>query len=141
MTQNCQKCGCPINWDKLIEKVYKKKDGSMGSGWWREDLSKEEHTKERCETMSITNEWRQSKEAPKQEKTDYGQVPEWLNDQAENIKIAWKGYASLAASLVDEVQPTLDNRTRSMAVSAVIDQIIQMQKIKAIKELRSEKLE
>ena len=74
-------------------------------------------------------------------RTNYGQVPEWLNDQAENIKTAWKGYASLAASLVDEVQPTLDNRTRSMAVSAVIDQIIQMQKIKAIKELRSEKLE
>ena len=132
--QNCNKCNCPVNWDKLIDKTYTKKDGTQGHGWWREDLSKEEHTKTRCENFAKSGEF--GKTAPKTEtpKANYGKIPDWLLNDSQVIKEAWRGYASVSAELVDEVQPNLDSRTRAMAVSAVLDQLIQLQHIKAIKE-------
>lgn len=130
MIQNCNRCKCPVAWDKLIDKTYTKKDGTQGHGWWREDLSKEEHTKDRCEKFVQSGEWGQKTEA----KVNYGKIPDWLLNDAPSIKEAWRGYASISAELVDECQPSLDARTRAMAISAVISQIIQMQQIKAIKE-------
>lgn len=136
-TQNCNRCKCPVVWDRLIEKTFTKKDGTQGHGWWREDLSKSEHTRERCEKFLATSEFATTSQLPTttktEQKADYGKIPDWLLIDAPSIKEAWRGYASISAELVDECQPNLDTRTRAMAVSAVISQIVQMQTIKALK--------
>ena len=58
MTVNkCNKCNCPVFWDKTINKSYNKKDGTKVVGWWREDLSKQEHTKDRCQQFQNSKEF------------------------------------------------------------------------------------
>ena len=53
----CNKCKCPITWDKTINKTFTKKDGTVSTGWWREDLTKQEHTKERCQQFQNSKEF------------------------------------------------------------------------------------
>ena len=150
MTQNCQKCGCPINWDKTIDKTFTKKDGSQGQGWWREDLSKEEHTKERCEGFTKSNEWNKTPGSglPKQttqpiEKTVWPTAPAQYTPDQQNLMDAEEIYCKMAYDIVKTMHPTLDENSNlfGQMVNAKESHLVQLAKIKAIRELRSEKNE
>jgi len=59
MSQPCNKCQCVINWDKMLNPPTtssRAKDGKPG--WWREDLSKEVHTADRCQKFQGTGEFK-----------------------------------------------------------------------------------
>lgn len=88
------------------------------------------------------NEWAKNKDkkpearsAPEIPRVDYGKIPDGLGEEAAKLTAAWSAYASIAATIVDGVQPNLDARTRGAAVSAVVDQLIQMRKVEALKEI------
>lgn len=141
MTQNCQKCACPIQWDKLIDKTFTKKDGSQGHGWWREDLSKEEHTKERCEKMANSNEWRtanniESKSAPV-EKTIWPTAPAQYTPDQQNLMDAEEIYCKMAYDIVKTMHPTLDENSNlfGQMVNAKESHLVQLAKIKAIRDI------
>jgi len=58
-SQPCNKCQCVINWDSLLTPPSgspRSKDNKMG--WWREDLSKEIHTKIRCDNFVASGEFK-----------------------------------------------------------------------------------
>lgn len=142
--QNCQKCGCSIAWDKLIDKTFTKKDGSTGHGWWREDLSKEEHTKERCERMAHSNEWRSTKTEAKSapvEKTIWPSSPAQYTPDQTNLMDAEEIYCKMAYDIVKAMHPNLDENSNlfGQMVNAKESHLVQLAKIKAIRELRSEK--
>jgi len=64
-SQPCNKCQCVINWDSLLNPPSgstRANDNKMG--WWREDLSKEIHTKIRCEKFQSTGEFKDKIEPP-----------------------------------------------------------------------------
>lgn len=141
-TQNCKYCGCPVNWDKLINKSYTKKDGKQVNGWWREDLSKEEHTKERCENFQKTNEWRTStnKETPKPQTENVNwpnELTEYSPDQ-QNVLLAEQIYCQMAVEATKKLHPNMDpnSSTFGQIVSAKEGHLIQLAKIKAIRELK-----
>jgi len=65
MSQPCNKCQCVINWDKMLNPPTtssRAKDGKPG--WWREDLSKEVHTADRCQKFQGTGEFMDEIEPP-----------------------------------------------------------------------------
>jgi len=64
-SQPCNKCQCVINWDSLLTPPSgspRSKDNKMG--WWREDLSKEIHTKIRCDNFVASGEFKDKIESP-----------------------------------------------------------------------------
>lgn len=154
-TQNCQKCGCPIQWDKLIDKTFTKKDGSTGHGWWREDLSKEEHTKERCQHAHTVHAWNNSqkvdsilnelekKGSQKSEpiKVNWPTMPAQYTPDQTNLMDAEEIYCKMAYDVVRARHPGMDENSNTFGqiVSAVEGHLIQCGKILAIRELRSEK--
>jgi hypothetical protein len=140
MTQNCQKCNCPINWDKLIDKTFKKKDGSQGHGWWREDLSKEEHTKERCEQLAKSWEFvpKQNEIAQREtEKTVWPNSPTDYTPDQTNLMDAEQIYCKMAFDLVKSMHPTMDENSNTFGqiVNAKEGHLIQLAKVKAIRDL------
>ena len=144
MTQNCQKCGCPINWDKTIDKTFTKKDGSQGQGWWREDLSKEEHTKERCEGFTKSNEWKKTPGSglPKQttqptEKTVWPSAPAQYSPDQQNLMDAEEIYCKMAYDIVKTMHPSLDENSNlfGQMVNAKESHLVQLAKIKAIRDI------
>ena len=143
MTQNCQKCNCPIQWDKLIDKTFTKKDGSQGHGWWREDLSKEEHTKERCQKMESSGEWRirqtgydLSKDRPEQ-KTIWPTAPAQYTPDQQNLMDAEEIYCKMAYDIVKTMHPSLDENSNlfGQMVNAKESHLVQLAKIKAIRDI------
>lgn len=56
--QPCNKCGCPVVWDPLFNpppESNRAKDGKKG--WWKEDLTKNIHTLDRCKNFQKTKEF------------------------------------------------------------------------------------
>ena len=146
MTQNCQKCNCPINWDKTIDKTFTKKDGSQGQGWWREDLSKEEHTKERCQQMANSNEWRvrqtgytlsKDQHEPPAQKTIWPTAPAQYTPDQQNLMDAEEIYCKMAYDIVKTMHPTLDENSNlfGQMVNAKESHLVQLAKIKAIRDI------
>ena len=147
MTQNCQKCACPIQWDKLIDKTFTKKDGSQGHGWWREDLSKEEHTKERCENFAKSGEWNKSlgasRSAPEKnrefvnEKTIWPTAPAQYTPDQQNLMDAEEIYCKMAYDIVKTMHPSLDENSNlfGQMVNAKESHLVQLAKIKAIRDI------
>ena len=57
-SQNCNLCNCPVIWDKTLSPpLNSKRAKEKKMGWWREDLSKEIHTKERCDKYKASEEF------------------------------------------------------------------------------------
>lgn len=145
-TQNCNKCGCPVAWDKLIDKKYTKKDGKEVIGWWREDLSKEIHSKERCENFTKTGDFSKVSSSKTgvdnpQEKTIWPTAPAQYTPDQRNLMDAEEIYCKMAYDVVRGRHPNMDENSNifGQIVNAVEGHLIQCGKIKAIRELRSEK--
>src|SRR3990167_7367023 len=57
-SQLCNQCNCPVIWDKTLSPpLNSKRAKEQKMGWWREDLSKEIHTKERCDNFKNSKEF------------------------------------------------------------------------------------
>src|SRR3990167_3151088 len=57
-SQNCNLCNCPVIWDKTLSPPLNSKRAKENKlGWWREDLSKEIHIKERCDKYKASEEF------------------------------------------------------------------------------------
>jgi len=80
-SQPCNKCQCPVIWDKTPSPPPNSKRAKEKKlGWWREDLSKEIHVEERCRQFQNSKEFFEKKniervtEEPKIEETKIKQT-------------------------------------------------------------------
>ncbi len=75
--QPCNKCSCPIKWDMSLEPPMKRDK----KGWWREDLSKEPHTLERCKKFQNSKEFMEKQSVENaQNNPDVQEAPSPIKD-------------------------------------------------------------
>lgn len=64
VAKQCERCQCSIVWDAVAPPVKDSKREKEGKlGWFREDLSKQLHTIDRCKSFSASKEFMGEKQA------------------------------------------------------------------------------
>lgn len=144
-SQPCNKCACPLVWDREL-KDPRPADKAKNKGWWREDLTKELHTLERCKKFQDSGEFTLggSRQAPVKIESQKSETVNWpkIVDDFSPEQIATleaeEIYCIMAVEATKKLHPTLDpnSSTFGQIVSAKEGHLIQLAKIKAIRELK-----
>jgi len=111
MSQPCNKCQCIINWDKMLNPPTTSSRAKEGKpGWWREDLSKEVHTADRCQKFQATGEFKDGIEPPPKATTPTSLRPKEMDatDFAEpGMRAEIKVHCKFLKIIEDEVEDFL----------------------------------
>lgn len=136
----CNKCTCPLVWDRDL-KDPRPADKAKNKGWWREDLTKELHTLERCKKFQDSGEFKKTSQTSESQKSESVNWPKMVYDfSPEQIATleAEEIYCIMAVEATKKLHPALDPNSSifGQIVSAKEGHLIQLAKIKAIRELK-----